>query len=454
VAGDLLLLPDGFTRQGSRVLIDSTGGIVGSFDSAATSSPLLELEFTRTPTLLSVDVTRNAYASVAETDSQQEVAQLLDALVPFGDAGTLDEDLDTLLGYLDLQDLDGVLGGYDAVSPEYYDAFTSAAFDMGRQFESVLRRPPVVCRVGEGPEGLGIWRPCDGDELAPWFLGWGTFLDRDSGGGNIGYDQRGGGLAAGIQKRLRSWLEVGAGVGAARRRIHVDDNGAGSVTTANVGVNAAGSWGPVVVRTAVSFGYGWDETRRDVDWPLASRVADADFDHQRVGASFEVAPHFDFGPLRVEPYGGFDYTWLREEKVNESGAGALDLDVDERTNSLLAADTGLRLRAFLYSDRPVGEFYDLSETLFVPELRVGYRRVLTGADRDISAELDGAPSSVGDLDVDAKDAKGLLTGGVGFTAQPREGATVGLFYDVQYGDRNIAHVGSLQVRIPLQTPGS
>jgi uncharacterized protein with beta-barrel porin domain len=257
-----------------------------------------------------------------------------------------------------------------------------------------------------------------------------------------------------VQKRLRPWLEVGAGVGAARRQIDVDHNGRGSVTTADVGVNAAGAVGPLVLRAAASFGYGWHDTRRDVDWPLASRAADADYDHTRVGVSFEAAPHLDLGPVRFEPYAGLDYTWLDEEDVDESGAGALDLDVDGRTNSLLAVDTGLRVRGYFFHRDPFGELYDFSDTLFVPELRAGYRRVLTGEDRDLSAELDGAPSSVGDFDVDAKDAEEQLVGGVGLTVQPQGGATVGLFYDVGFGDRNWAHVGSLQVRIPLQAAAS
>lgn len=452
--GELRLVPQGFVEDDTYALIRASGGIDDTYDLATGVTPLLDVQFVRTPDTLSVAVTRNSYASVAVTDNQREIGQYLDLLAPLAVDGELEPELDVLLGLLDIQDLSGVLQGYDAISPEYYDAHTSAAFDMGREFDAVLLNPPVVCRVGEGPGARRVWRPCGGRDVEPWFLGWGSYLDRNAVGGNIGYEQRGGGLAIGVQNWLASWLEVGAGVGAARRRIDVKDNGRGSLTTADLGVNAAASWGPVVARAAASFGYGWHDARRDADWPDSSRAADSDFDHQRVGVTFEVASHADFGALRLEPYGGLDYTWLREEKVDENGAGALDLDVDERTNSLLAANTGLRLRAYLYRDEPFGELYDFSQTLFVPELRVGYRRVLLGADRDLSAEIEGAPSSVGDFDVDAKDAEELWTGGIGLTAQPKGGATVGLFYDVLYGDRNIAHVGSFEVRIPLQMPGT
>ncbi|MGH0037250.1 MAG: autotransporter outer membrane beta-barrel domain-containing protein [Myxococcota bacterium] len=450
--GELVIDPQGFVTDDVYELIEATGGLDASFQGEIIDSALLTERFIRTPNELSVDITRNSYESVADTDNQREVAQFLDAITAPGVVDDLEPELDVLLGILDFQDRAGVLQGYDALSPEYYDAHSSTAFDMGREFDAVLRRPPVVCRAGDGPPEGGLWRPCGGRDLEPWFLGWGSYRDRDPGGDHIRYEQYGGGLAAGAQKRLTSWLEVGGGVGAARRHIDVHHDGRGSLTTADVGVNAAGHWGPVVVRAAASFGYGWHDARRDVDWPQVSQAASGDFDHQRVGTSIEVAPHFDFGALRIEPHAGLDYTWLNEEDVDESGAGALNLDVDERTNSLLAVDTGIRLRGFFYRAEPLGDLYDFSQTLFVPELRAGYRRVVIGADRDISAELEGVPSSAGDFDVDAEDAEGLVTGGVGLTAQPRHGATIGLFYDVQYGDDTLAHVGSLQVRIPLQHP--
>ncbi len=445
--GRIGFFSQGITRTGTRTLINTTGGLTGDPD-FQDDSALLDLEFTRTANTLLVEIDRRSYAAPARHDQQREVGQYLDDVARAGP----DAELDELMGRLDALDRNALLDAYDSLDPQFYDAQTSAALDMGREFDAVLRRPPVVCAVGEGPGAEErVWRPCETRGLEPWFLGWGSYRDRDSVGGDIGYDQAGGGLAIGVQQRLFPWLEIGVGVGAGRRTIDVDGNGSGSVTTLDFGVNAATQIDLVVIRGAASFGYGWHDTTRDVDWPGFSRRASGDFDHRRVGVSIEGAPQLDFGTLRVEPHAGFDYTWLDEDDLDETGAGTLNLDVDQRTNSLLAFETGVRLRGYLHLSRPIGEFYDFSDTILVPEVRVGYRRVLTGDDRDVDAELPSAPDGVGDFGVDAVDAEEQLIAGLGLSLQPKGGATVTMRYDLGYGDRNVAHTGALQVRIPLQS---
>ncbi len=446
--GELLLSSRSPLDDGDPITVIEADRIVGRFDSDPVDTGVLDFSIDYGTTEVVVSFERSDYADVAVTDSQQRVASILDA-----QADDATGDFDDVLASLDFLSADQLRDAYDDLDPEYYDAHTSTALELGRLFTATLLRPPPVCRGELQTLDGGVRRPCGPEELEPWVVGYGAFSDRDAVGGNIGFDTAGGGLAIGVNQTFRPGstpdqrLDVSFAIGASRSHVDVDHRGNGSVTTADFGFSGAWSLAGVVLRGAASYGHVWNDARRGLDLGTASRSADGDYQANRISAALEAAYVFDVDRFSFEPYVGADYTWMHEESFHESGAGSVNLDLKSRDTSLWAGTVGLRARALFETSANDAADFDPGDTVWLPELRFGYRRVFSDEDRTVEGRFEGVSDSK--IRIEAEDAEEGIEGGVGLTFQPYDGATVGVHYDARYGDRTVAHFVRAEVRVPL-----
>ena len=81
------------------------------------------------------------------------------------------------------------------------------------------------------------------------------------------------------------------------------------------------------------------------------------------------------GRWAVKPYAGLDYTYYRQNAYNESGAGIFSQQVDSMHNNYLTGELGLEFAR--QSDN--NHYY----------LRTGYKRVLSGANPDLTIAYAG-----------------------------------------------------------------
>ncbi|MBW2278284.1 MAG: autotransporter domain-containing protein, partial [Deltaproteobacteria bacterium] len=339
---------------------------------------------------------------------------------------------------------------YLELSPESYDAHTSAALSWGRSFTSVLRRRPLRCEshVYQGLPDVRSESPCGEKGWMPWAEPLGQYGKRDGGVNYLSYDRLGAGLAVGADKRLDERWTVSAGLAAGR--IGIDFGGLGNGTLTSFDLAAAGSLllGPAHVRAALSYGHGWHTSRRDID--LLGVRATGDHDSNRVGLLVEAGYEFELGPLRIEPLVEFDYTYIAETKLAEEGAGVESLQVDERSNSQVATSAGLRISGSYYKYAYLGSWFEWLDGVITPELSARWRRVWIGDDRDVEARMVGAPAEVGSFEVAADDASAGLEIGTRVIFQPQwTRNTVELGYDVFIGNNNTLHNLGLKLRIPF-----
>jgi uncharacterized protein with beta-barrel porin domain len=391
-------------------------------------------------------------AAAGATPNQLSVANYVDGVLESVNyqLDELDPGFQAFLDAINPLDSGDRNAAYSQLSPEAYDAQTSAALSWGRGFTSVLKRRPLRCRshVYQGLPDIRSESPCGDRGWMPWAEPLGQYAKRDGGLNYVSYDRLGSGLAVGADKRLDERWTVSGGL--AVGRIGIDLGGLGNGTLTTFDLAAAGSLllGPTHVRAVVSYGHGWHTTRRDLDF-LGARFT-GDHHSNRLGLLVEAGYEFELGSLRIEPLVEVDYTYIGEKTLAEEGAGAGSLRVDERSNSQVATAAGLRVSGTYYKYAYLGPWFEWLDGVITPELSARWRRVWTGADRDLKARMVGAPAAAGSFEVAADDASaGLeITARVIFQPQWTRN-TVELAYDIFAGNRTTVHNLGAKLRIPF-----
>ena len=387
---------------------------------------------------LQLVLTRNTYESSVSGSNTKIVAAYVDAGGGF---------LDPWLNPLNSAELQTAM---EQLSVELYDTHTSAALSWGRAFTSVLKRRPLRCEslVYEGLPDIRSESPCGERGWMPWAEPIGQYAKRDGGWDYVSYDRLGAGLAVGADKRLSERWTVSASLAASRIGTDLDELGNTTLTTFDFGLAASLLFGPAHVRAVASYGHGWHTTRRDLDF-LSSR-ATGDHDSNRFGMLVEAGYEFELGPVRIEPLVEVDYAYIGETAVVEEGAGPAALRVDVRSNSQVGTAAGLRISGSYYKYGYLGSYLEWLDGVITPEVSALWRRVWTGADRDVAAYMVGAPAEAGEFEVFADDASAGLEIGARIRFQPQWSRnTVELGYEVFVGNDTTVHNLGAQVRIPF-----
>ncbi|MCG8591836.1 MAG: autotransporter outer membrane beta-barrel domain-containing protein, partial [Proteobacteria bacterium] len=273
--------------------------------------------------------------------------------------------------------------------------------------------------------------------------------DRDGAVGQIDFDADGGGVALGVDARFWQQGMLSLGVAASRTRLDVSD--AGGATYESVDVGLSGGWlaGPLRLRGGVHYGRGWHESERQIDFAGIDREAEGRFTSHRVGAGAQAGWAFDALGWEIEPQLGVDYTYLREDAVDESNARGLSLDVERRETQQWASEAGASVAKRFEKTAYWGPWLEWADGIWATELRAHYRRVWTGSERRLVASLEGAPGA-GNLRVEGSGPDDGVRAGAGVHFRPRKSyASLRAGYDVFWGDGTLQHHFTGGVEIPF-----
>jgi len=427
-----------------QVLTASGGGITEFPYFTPPDTPIFTVTPIYTPDELSLEISRNPYASAAQTSNQRAVANYLDRSFASNPSTEFSEAISPI-DYLNPRDL---RDAYDQLGPELFDAHTSIALSAGYFFSSDLAGRPLACRR-QTHETLSnrmtSKRSCGETGWEPWQQVYGQMSQRS--GDGIDFDVTGAGATIGVSKRFDEAFTLSLAAGASTNSIDYDLGGNGDVTLAQAGV--AGAWEVASMRleSVLSYGYGWHETNRKVTG--LSETAKSDHNSHQINALVQASYPLQAGRWQLEPLAGLDYTYLRESTIDESNAGSLDLHVDAHNNSLLAGSMGLRVAASFPRYRFM-TIPSLADGIWTPELTVRGRVLIEGDQHDLSAQMQGAPAGVGNINVTAKDSRYLGEFGAGVIFQPRDKvSTFGLSYKGMMGSEGSTQRLMAQFRLPL-----
>jgi uncharacterized protein with beta-barrel porin domain len=418
LAGTLLLLPDSYATGGSYTFLEA-GSVIGGFNTLA-GAAILSFDLQSAADSLSLEVTRNSYASLANSHNR-DLAAVLDS-----ERAAAESDFADLLDSLDLAlSRDALNANLESLTPRIHGA------------ASVLVLDEAQARLADLGRHL---RQVDADAKPGTWTGWLELLGRDAGYRRDGaYDALQAdlyGLMLGVE-RTAGGLTLGAAVAMAENRYearHSRDDGESDSQQGYIYAawreSGISGWHLNAV-----LGGGLVQLDADRSIPFASRTAKSDHDGTLYGAAIGGGYRLNLGNWILDPTAGLSFVHLREESFREKGADSADLKVGTRHNDSLRSLVGMRL------SRPV----DLSRWRLLPELRAEWRHEFDRQTEDLSATLAGGG---GRFDTPGRDlASDNLLLGVSLGARLSERLQVGLGYncDLQSSGGATSHALKLDI---------
>ena len=357
---------------------------------------------------------------VAQGSNQRAIAQnLVDLTNAGGSAGDLQNLLDNLS---DVQNIGSV---YNTLSPEPYDAQTTVSIEAGRHIAAMLFDRPRDCQAGDVEPWDANRRvlPCHEQRITPWAATLGSFRSRDKFDGHNRYDAKLGGLIAGVDVQPLADLDLTFAVSSQRGGINVAGAGESTLTLAELTGAAAWSRGGLRIQGVATWGHGFHQDRRrvlvkDPAAPVDTRGIE-DHESNRALLATEIGYRIPAGPVGIEPLVGFDWAWMIQDEIKESGAGGFGLDVDNRNDQVGSVRAGVRLSSVYEHKAYLGPWLEWMTGIWRPSFDLAWREYVEGNERDVDARLQGGPDTVGGFTIQGKEDAGGAEIGVGFRMVPK-----------------------------------
>ncbi len=407
LAGTLLVLPDGYATGGSYTFLEAAT-INGAFDNLV-SAAVLAVSLDSAAVSLSLDVTRNSYASLA-TAHNLGLANNLDGLRP-----TADDDLGDLFDSLDLALSQQALNAAMAsLTPRIHGlASTVVLGDSQARLEDLRRHLQQL-----DPAALLTHNP-NGATTA-WFDLLGQYSRYRSDGDYFGARENLYGLLLGVERTARSGLTLGVAAAVTESRYQARDAADDGESESQQGYLYA-TWSDPRradgLHLSAALGGGLTELSADRNIPFAARTAHSEHDATLYSATISGGYAMNLRGWTLDPTAGLSFVHLREESFRETDADSANLKIATRDNDSLQSLLGVRL------SRPT----QLASFILEPELRIAWHHEFNRKTETLSAMLIGGSSSFNTPGRDLAGDSVLL--GTSLRAQLSESAYGSLSYD-------------------------
>jgi uncharacterized protein YhjY with autotransporter beta-barrel domain len=382
-----------------------------------------------------------------------------------GNTGAIAAALDTATPPPLFTDMDGVYNSLDLLNigsaaplqsalmqldGEAYADFSTVEIAGAGMFLDTLRNqmwlgrtngdPSLNAGIGEAQLGIGSsTQPARGGYLREWIAGFG-------GGGNVGgngdshdvaYDVGGG--AIGADYRFSPALLAGGAIAYSGSGLSTQGiSGSGSINTLSLGVYASYAPGNWYVDGALGYGHSWGDLSRSIAFPGVTRTASGSPGANEFLSNLETGYHFHLDDrTALTPFAAMQGIVIGQGAFTESGAGAIDLQVDSQTTSSARSLLGLELTENL----PVG----LTQPLGL-DLRVGWSHDFADPGRFVTASFVGAPGASFTVSGASPDRDAAIVGlGVSLPVAPA--FDVFLRYDGAFAGNYATNAGTAGLRI-------
>lgn len=259
---------------------------------------------------------------------------------------------------------EGFLALYDQMLPDHSGGALMSAAAISSAISSATAAP---MRISDAATGLWAQQ-----------VAFGLRRDRDQA---QGYDANGFGLAAGAETMGDSHA---LGVSTSLITGEYKDRGAAGGEQVAMSLVSGGLYwrlnsGGLQAHARAGLGYVWFDGERRLAAENLSVESKADWNGWTVDAHAGASYAVTLGRFYARPSASLDYIRLSEQGYRESGGGAgFDLQVEDRKGDLLTGEAALALGA---------NFGD--ETIWSPELKLGWRERLAGDPGRTTARFEG-----------------------------------------------------------------
>ncbi|MFP6639982.1 MAG: autotransporter outer membrane beta-barrel domain-containing protein, partial [Myxococcota bacterium] len=361
------------------------------------------------------------------TPNELATANYFDSLPTTG----LDPAVTDLLDALDGLSLDPYLDALHQLMPEAYDAQAAATLELANAYTDLMLSRPNYCvaQPNEDSRHPTTDLACRKRPFEPWASVYGQKHKRTGSDQHISYHDEGGGLVVGLDHRVDHRLLLSGSLATAYDIIHVDDVGKGRLTTVDLGF--AGSWadGPLRIQGVASYGYGWNQRYRNLDFTGSPVATKAEYGMSRIGLRGRAEYAFRFGHLLMAPLVSLDYTALIRPVITETGGGAADLYIEGATNNITTVRVGVDLSSALHKKGYWTDILENADGVWRPNLSLAWRQVVTGQHREITSRLAQVRGNVFTIQADAADRGFEIGAGIDWSPARINRFSFGIHYD-------------------------
>ncbi|MFP4055163.1 MAG: autotransporter domain-containing protein, partial [Phycisphaerae bacterium] len=398
------------------------------------------------------------YSDYAENSTQSAVAKQLDA---FKDAGATG-DMQTVLNKLDALSAPHLAKALGEMSPQDTESVGQAQRDSSRAVTGTLRQHlgavraraargdnggswldyPQLAMAGSEQDALALVSPPSPDAgethegpYAVWFRTISNFGDQPRTDRTSGFRSQTHGVTVGGDVEVMPGLRAGAMVGYTNSFLDLfSAAGTNEIDTLRLAAYASWARDGFYVDAAAGYGYSWYEGKRNLS--MLGRTAENDHAGQEYFTFLATGYDFHVGEFTFGPVASVQYTHVEEDGYRESGAGAMNLDVDAvRADSL---QTTVGLRAMMD--------HRLPWATLTPQLRAEWLHEYRSEARSLSARFGGAGSSFVVRGQDPAADVFLLNAGLGLDFLNGLSAQIGYEFYTECGDGMTSHGISASLR--------
>ncbi len=341
-------------------------------------------------------------------DNGATIAVVLDGFIRGGSTGTDWDTVVTALGRLPTNS--SVTSAVGQIMPSLHGNAALATMAHGASTGTVIEQQRAVIGQSGGSDaaGKGLWvRPV------------GNWVDQDAVNSVSGYKMGTYGLVGGIQSELGAGTALGLGLGYLKSKVDGQDF-ANRHRSDIESVQLIG-YGRYVLNDA-----GWqldwqgDYTRSNIEekrsMGFIGRTAQAKYDGDAWHLGVGVSRSLKVNQLVVKPLVALDWRQFKSDAYSETGAGALNLDVNAQKAQELILKVGAQLQGDLNA-----------RTQWLARAAVGYD--LKNRDNTVTARFSGG--GVAFTTDGLPHARSVAELGVGVRYRPIEGMEVTARYDLR-----------------------
>lgn len=336
-------------------------------------TPLLSFSMVQLQTSVEVVVSTKPFSSVAVNRVERAVGNYLDAIAP-----TATGDLWNVLGEFQQLPTSGFETAFSSLSPDSYGGSTLASYSVARAYNrglqqhlysrrvldtkdrntqpvSLLQQMPVMVasNAGNGQlsgslEGVSEYEKQSGHGL--WLDAYGLRGNMDDNarynwndGGYTGFDFSTFGITLGYDRQVNDRVVAGLGMGYAKTNIDLDDNaGDGDIDSAMVSLYGEYRGERAYLDAILTYGQNNYDNKRNLTIGSIRRNAHSDHDGTVFSAWLGSGFPFYRQHWQLEPFLELQYIHLDEDGFTESGAGDVNLEVDNDKTESLVSEAGIR----------------------------------------------------------------------------------------------------------------
>ncbi len=412
--------PGSYPKNVSFTIIDTLGGLTGTFTNVVDTFPTFKATLIYTPDdLLFGSVTKVDLAELGFTGNPQAVAVALDEINPA--AGTDLGNIEAELRFLPLLEIKAAL---NQMQPSIFKGLALAQENITTRV-----REAISHRMDEFYLADCIKYCSPEDKVDLWATGIGDYSAEDGIQGQSGFHTRSGGAVLGMDFGCFSNFFFGT----ALSYTHTDVRWSVSRAHGDIDSYYGGAYGGYFndyfyVNTAVLGAYNSYEASRKLVSPIFDRTARNTHDGFEVDADLGAGFLFNLGGIEIRPFDQVDYIYLHENSFTEKGAQSLDLHVGSKESKMLRNELGLGF----------ARCFTRKTWKFVPDVKFSWVREIRFQGKHYTAEFVGTdvPFTVSGM----KPNRSLFSPGAALTGYHMDDKLIwSLFYDGEFGKHFTDH---------------